>query len=139
MATIPAIRQALATQIHAQIPSLRSAPVVPGQVSPPVAVVRPSRSVVIEYEQSFGPGAMNVYFDVVLLAAAGSDRASQNLLDSFLATSGSTSVYAAVQADPTLGGIVSYAAVTRAQGYGMMEWAAVEYLSSTLIVEVGNP
>lgn len=138
MTTITAVRTALAAQISAQVAGLRAIATVPPQVSPPAAVVRPARDSVIEYKMTFD-GAADMFFEVVLLVATGSDRTGQADLDAYLSPTSSSSVYLAVQADPTLGGVVASAEVVRAQGYGYIEWGGVEFLGSTLLVEVMSP
>lgn len=136
--TIPQIRNALGAQIGANAQGLRDATTVPDEINPPVCVVRPSRGKVIDYQETFD-GGQHFYFEAVVLAAVGATRAAQTLLDGFLSPTGAASVLQAVQKDPTLGGVVSWAAVTQAQGYGLVQWAGVDYLGSTLIVEVMAP
>jgi hypothetical protein len=46
---------------------------------------------------------------------------------------GPSSVWAAVKADSTLGGTVQDADVTEATGYGLMNWAGIDYLACHLI------
>lgn len=138
MVAIPAVRAALAAQVTAQIPGLRNAPTVPGQISPPMAVVRPARGTVVDYQETFD-GGMTIFMEIVILVAMGNDRTGQTNLDGYLQPTGATSVFAAVQKDPTLGGVVADAHVTHAQGYGLIDYAGVEYIGSTLIVEVMAP
>ena len=141
--TIPQVRQALASAISANIPSLRSASTVPGAVNPPAAIVRPARGTVIEYHQSMATtgmdSAITMFMDVTVLVSVAHDRAGQNLLDGFLAESGPLSINAAIEKDYTLGGLISFAAVERAQGYGVIEWGGQQYLATTLVVMVAAP
>ena len=53
----------------------------------------------------------------------------------YLARSGSASVFAAFAADPTLGGVVSYAIVTQVSNYGDVEWAGQIFFGADLDVE----
>lgn len=138
MASIPAIRDALAAQITAQIPSLRAADVVPGTISPPVVVVRPARDTLISYAETFD-GGMDLFFEAVVMVGAASDRMSQDLLDAILSPTGPQSVYLAVEADPTLAGTVAWAHVIQARGYGLINWAGTDYLGSTLVVQAAAP
>ena len=136
---IDGIRAALAAQIAAQIPGLRTTATVPGQISPPAAVVRPARGTFVTYGQTMGDNATDLTFDIIVLTAAGSDRTGQTELDGCLSPDGPVSVWAAIRADPTLGGAVSYAYLDRASGYGLMEYAGVQYLAATLSVIAGAP
>lgn len=141
MVMISAVRTALAAAIAAGT-SIRTASVVPGQVSPPIAVVRPTRGQFAQYQQSMDPlaeSALDLTFDIVVIVSAGSDRAGQAALDGYLSTDQPTSVWAAIQNDPTLGGTVSYAYIDRGTAYGLMEYNGVEYLAATLMCIVGAP
>jgi hypothetical protein len=139
MFPISGIRAALAGQIAAQIPGLRTVATVPGQISPPTAVVRPARGTFITYGQTMGDNAADLTFDVIVLTASGSDRSGQTELDSYLSPDGPQSIWAAIRTDPSLGGAVSYAYLDRASGYGLMSYGGVEYLAATLSVICGAP
>lgn len=74
------------------------------------------------------------------LAGSPAEQARQVMLDQWLAPSGSSSVKAAIESDPTLGGVVTAARVTRASGYRVY---ALPNKGSTLgaewFVEIHNP
>lgn len=134
--TFPAIRQALAAYLTSSI-GLRATANRFGQVSPPCAVIIPETGRLITYAQTFD-GETNYYLRAVLLVSEGDSASGQDLLDGYLSPEGSGSVHAAVQADPTLGGIVSYAAVIEATGYGVTNWNGVDYLACSLTINIGT-
>jgi hypothetical protein len=133
-ATLTQARNALAAQLAAQIPGLRATGTVPGQVNPPQAIVSPAPGSIIEFQ------AMNDVADyqlrVTLLVGAADEPDSQNLLDGYLSATGPSSVEQALGADPTLGGTVAYAVLTGEQGYGLLDWGALQYLGCHLLVTV---
>jgi hypothetical protein len=71
----------------------------------------------VEYDELMSRGLDR--WTIVIQAFAGSweQRAAQEVLDQWLAPTGSTSVKAAVESDITLGGIVASARVARSSGY----------------------
>ena len=71
----------------------------------------------IEYDLAMQRGLDR--WTLVIQAFAGSpeEKAAQARLDTWLAGSGATSVKAAVEADQTLGGVVTAARVSRSSGY----------------------
>ncbi len=140
------IRQAIADAIENAGIGLRAQTDAGTIASPPVAVVLPLPGTFIDYDVVMGlpavmgePGGSTettYTMRIVLLVSAAADRAATLLLDGFLAAGGPKSVRQVIAADPTLGNVVEYAVVTSAQGYGLREWAGVEYLASDLIVTV---
>ena len=73
-----------------------------------------------------------------MLVSEADSTTGQDSLDAYLSPTGSLSVYAAIQADPTLGGQVSYAAVIEATAYGLMNWNGVDYLAVSLVLNIGT-
>lgn len=129
MATLSQIRDALAAQLAARIPGLRTSSTWPGQINPPGAVVTRR---VTTYGTAMASGAD----DYLLAVAVYVEQGQQDTLDGYLAAAGPTSIRAAVDADPTLGGLVDSAAVVRAERDQLVEYAGVQYLSAELVVEV---
>jgi hypothetical protein len=128
------VRAALAAQIEART-TLRATATVPGQINPPVAVVRPARGELAVYKVTFD-GAVDYSLAVVILVSYASIDTAQDLLDGFLSAGHGTAVADAIEADPSLGGLVADAWPRAADGYGMISWAGVDYLGTTVIVEV---
>jgi hypothetical protein len=131
-----AVRAALAAQLAAQIPGLRVSASRSAQVNVPAAVVLPAPGTVVSYKETMD-GSADLYLRVVVLVGEGDSSSGQDLMDPYLSTTGGQSIYAAVQADPTLGGVVSYADVWEASGYGMIPWGGVDYLGCSFTVRVG--
>ena len=134
--TFPQVRAALAAYLTSSI-GLRATANRFGQVNPPCAVILPETGRLISYAQTFD-GETNYYLQAVLLVSEGDSASGQDLLDGYLSPTGNGSVNAAVQADPTLGGVVSYAAVIQATGYGIRNWNGVDYLSCSLSCNIGT-
>ncbi|MDG4784356.1 hypothetical protein O7626_00515 [Micromonospora sp. WMMD1102] len=71
-----------------------------------------------------------------ILTGRGEDEAAQELLDALLAADGPSSVRAAIESDPTLGGLCSDLAVTGWSGYESYDVGGVERYGAELTVEV---
>lgn len=130
MATIGEIRAALAARL-ATIPDLNAHDFVPSTLNPPAAVVFGPE---IDYDSTMARGSDDYRFHVILLVASASDRSAQELLDSYLAPSGTTSVKAAVDGD--LGGVVDFARVKEVREYGPQEVNSMSYFGAAVLVEV---
>jgi hypothetical protein len=104
-------------------------------VTPPAAVVMPIQGAFMTYGVTFD-GQVNWHLNVILLVSSGDDKAGQDAMDAILSTTGSKSVTAAIQADPTLGGVVSSTVPVEATGYGLMNVNGVEYLGCSFTVEI---
>lgn len=133
--TFSAVRSALASQLSARITGLRAVANRNAQISPPAAVIMPVTGPFVRYSTTF-QGSADLTLRVILLVSEGDSSSGQDLLDPYLATTGTQSVYAAVQADPTLGGVVDSATVVEATAYGLMNWAGVDYLACHFIATV---
>ncbi len=106
-----AVRQGLTTALDT-ITGLRCFDYVPDSLSPPAAVVEPLE---IEYGVSMTASGIDYYRGFVLVIVGRmSDRSSQDRLDAYLASSGASSVVAAIEADRTLSGSCSTCQVTQA-------------------------
>lgn len=132
MTAITAIRDGLKARLET-IPGLRAHDTVPGQINPPAAVVRRTS---IAFDATMGRGSDDLTFVVTLFVQVGNDRTAQDALDGYLATSGATSIKAAVEGEETLGGIVSFARVASAGEDVLVEYAGVQYLSVDFVIEV---
>ena len=133
--TFTQVRQALAAQLAAQIPGLRTV-ANRIQVNPPAAVVMPVTGTFASYSQTMD-GAAEYTMRAIVLVSEGDGTSGMDQLDPYIATTGSQSIWAAVQADPTLGRVVNYAAVIEATGYGLMTWMGIDYLAAHFIVQAG--
>ena len=132
MASLTTLRAGLATRL-ATIPGLRASATIPDNPSPPIAVVMPGR---ITYDTAFGRGSDEYTFDVMLIVGRVADRASQNNLDAYCASSGSASIKAAIEADRYLGGSAFDTRVTEMRDQGPLAIGDVTYLTATFAVTV---
>jgi len=132
VADINAIAQALATRIATT--GVRAFPNAPGQVVPPAVVVIPDRPAII-YSQTFDGEATVNLLAIVLLSAA-NDTSGQTALNDCVSSSGTKSVNGAVQADPTLAGVVESTAVLQVGTYGMIEYAGQQYIGASFLIQI---
>jgi len=132
--TFSAVRAALATTLTAQI-GLRATANRFAQVNPPMAVIMPVTGSFARYSVDFG-GDVEYTVRAIVLVSEGDSLSGQDLIDGYVATTGSSSIWAAVKADPTLGGVVSSAAVMEATAYGLMNFSGIDYLAAHFIVSV---
>jgi len=131
-ATFSGLRTALAAQL-ATIRGLRTAATVPDNPAPPVAVIVP---VNVEYDTSFGRGTDTYTFSVLLIVGRMSERTAQTTLDAYINPTGATSIKAAINADPTLGGACQSARVTNMVNYGSLIVGDTEYLSADFQITI---
>jgi hypothetical protein len=99
-----AIQKALET-----ITGLRVVPYLGDTVSPPVAMVAIEK---VTYHGAFQGGDVTHEFIIHLIVSRASDRAGLQNLEGYMSQSGPNSIMAALEADPTLGGVVSTSIVT---------------------------
>jgi hypothetical protein len=142
VADLGAIRAGLAALLTAQT-GVRAHADAPGSISPPCAVILPGRPAIL-YGQTmgtditvYGEGEVTVNLLVIVLLSAANDVAGQDRLDKYVSSSGSQSVNAAVNKDPTLGHTVEFAVVQAVQQYGLVEYAGQQYMGATLTIQAG--
>ena len=135
--TFAAVRAAVATYLQNNITGLRATSNRFLQVNPPMAVIVPQTGTLIRYGQTLD-GETDYNLRAIILVSLGDSAEGQDLLDAYLSPTGSQSVNAAIQADPTLGGAVSYAVVVEATGYGLTNFSGMDYLGVSLILNIGT-
>lgn len=142
MASVKEIRTALAALLEAGLGSeLTVTAYMTANPVPPCADLFPTP---VEYDAAFGRGSDDWTFTVRVFVDAADDVSSQETLDEFLAPAGPKSVKAALEADPTLGGLLPDGSdsirVVRAEGYRTYETAQhVLLLGCSWIVELNLP
>jgi len=132
MTALTDLRTGLANRL-ATITGLRSSAYIPDNPQPPVAVVMPGR---IQYDTAFGRGSDEYQFTIMLIVGRVADRASQTNLDAYCASSGSTSVKAAVEGDRTLGEKALDCRVTEMTNQGSLAIGDVTYHTAEFSVTV---
>lgn len=136
MASVSNLRAGLMGRL-ATITGLRTHSTIPDQVNPPCAVVGFPESV--EFDTTFARGADRFVFPIRVLAGKVSERSAQDRLDTYVAGSGTGSIKAAIEDEPTLGEVAHTSRVQSASGYGVYEVGGVSYLGVEFRVEVYAP
>ena len=134
MATPAEIREALAAQIGAAVPALQVSPRSPGSITVPAAVVRRRTT-------TYGvtmDGADDTTYGVTVFVSFANTDVGTAALDDYLAPDGASSIPAAIDDDPTLGGVVDFAHVASAEGETVRNYAGIDYLSAELVIEIGD-
>jgi hypothetical protein len=132
MATMTELRTGLATRL-ATITGLRTSPTLPDQPTPPQAVVYPERVI---YDQAFARGSDDYTFVVIVIVGRIAERSAQTSLDRYCESSGATSIKAAIEGDPTLGGKALDCRVTEMRGQGSLDIGDATYLTAEFVVQV---
>lgn len=133
-ATYTQVKEALGDTLKTVIPGLRTYPHLSGQINPPAAIIQPGPGQFLTYRTS------NVTHDlelqVLLVVEFGSDRSADKGLSDYIADSGDLSVYAAINGNNTLGGVVDDAWVVAAQDWQVYTIAGIPYLGVVFPVRV---
>ena len=132
MASITNIRSGLATRL-ATISGLRTASTMPDNPNPPIAIVIPDN---INFDNAFQRGMDTLTFRIFVVVGRADERTAQNSIDSYCATSGTSSIKAAIEGDKTLGGAAYNCRVTDMRNYGSVIIGEVTYLSCEFVVAV---
>lgn len=133
MASLSSIRDGLKTRLET-VTGLRAYDTIPDDINIPAGIVGAPES--IEFDTTYGRGVDRYTIPIRVYASQASERAGQDKLDGYLAGSGATSIKAAIEGDPTLGGAAHTTRVTQAKGYGVYEVAGVQYLGVEFLCEV---
>lgn len=136
MALISSVRDGLKTRLQT-ISGLRAYDIWQGDIAVPnggAALVGGPRE--IDFDVTMGRGLDGSMIEVLVLVPNASDRAAQDKLDTFLATTGAASVKAAIEGDTTLGGAANNCRVAKAHHYGLHSINDVSYLGVIFDVEV---
>ncbi len=136
MANITSIRNALKANL-ATISGFQTYDFAPDKPEPPCAIVQPDPAGFL-FRETMGKGVVRFNFVVTVLVGHVVDDESQDKLDGYLATSGSGSIWAALEADLTLGGSASDSkvGVTAVRNYGGFTFNELVYLGAEFLVSV---
>lgn len=116
----------------ATITGLKTYDYIPDSVNVPGAVVG---QLDLNFDATFNRGFDNATCTILLIVGRMSESAGQTKLDGYLASTGSTSVKAAIEADSTLSGAVQTLRVTSATA-GSVQVASIDYLAYRYNVEL---
>jgi len=131
-ASVSAVATALMSSLSG-ISGLRTKTYQPDQPTPPIAypVLQ-----TVTYHRAFGGGDVVMEWDVRVLTGRWTDRTAHALLDNYLSYSGASSVRAALESDPTLGGVVQAMVVQTATNISSVSVAEQEFLEISIQVTV---
>lgn len=136
MADYGAIRQGLADALDTIDTFVTVYASTPSRITPPSAIVIPARPVA-DYHQSMDgtAGALTRFrFEVIAAVQQYAEQYNQEKLDGLI--SGTGSVQAALEADPTLGGACLTLQVSSASDMGMVQFADSQFVGVRYQVEV---
>ena len=132
MATVAQLRSGLFDVLDG-ISGVHAYSYEPDTPVPPALVVATYSA---DYDLVMGAGTTYT-FDIYVILGRQVDRSFQEQIDSYLQPAGATSIKAAVAADPTLGGVASFAVVRSVNSsLQSMDFAGVTYAAATVQVEV---
>jgi hypothetical protein len=113
------LRQGLAEALRT-IPSLRVYELLPDNPNPPGVAISLDRVV---YDSVFARGCDEYEFTIHLFVARGDDRTAQVRIEDYIAGNGPSSIKAAIETDPTLGGVAQTVRVSEARNLGTQDRA----------------
>jgi hypothetical protein len=111
-------------------------PEVPGEVEPPAIILEMDDQ---EWDLNMGAGADSFTVLALVLVQYQDMATAQRELWRFLSrkpSAGISRLKAALEADQTLGGLVSYAVMTRVRTIGTTTYGNVDYLGAEIVIEV---
>ncbi len=133
MASLTSIRNGIGTNLS-NISSLTVFNFVPDFVEPPTAVVGVVE--LIEYDITIQRGADKYEIPIYVYVSRVDAQDSQETLDSYLASTGSSSVKAQIESDITLDGSANSCRVIEAKEVGVYTINNIDYLGVEFTVEV---
>lgn len=133
-ATLSQVRTALASVLSG-ISGLNAHAFKVGSITPPAAIVMPAPGDFFLYATASDP-VHDLDLVIGLFVQWGDDESASAELDAFLSPTSTTSIWAAVDADRTLGGVVASAQVGTARSYGSYEYGGEPYYGCEFPVSV---
>ena len=132
--SLTTVRAGLATRLQT-ISGLNVYKTVPTTPQVPAVIIRPTEH---DYDLSMANGQDVQRYDVTLLASTGGSPwdVSQDLVDTYLSRTGSTSIKAAIEGDGTLGGAAYATRVLSWRDYGTLSFGTSEFFGVRFTVEV---
>jgi hypothetical protein len=132
MASITDLRAGLATRLGT-ISGLRTTTETPDTISPPIAIVNVQN---VNFDRTFQRGLDEYNFLITVIVGRVGERSAQRLLDSYVSSTGASSVKLAVESDKTLGGKCDSLRVTDMRNYGSLVIGEITYLAAEFNVVV---
>lgn len=131
-ATVSQVAAGLAARL-ATISGLRTYTYQPEQLNPPFAYPQINS---VNYHRAFAGGDVVMDWTVHVVVGRWTDRTAHALLDEFLSYSGTKSIRAAIEADPTLGGVCSTLIVRSGADITSLDAGGAEFLQIQIQLEV---
>lgn len=131
-ATISQVASGLQVRL-ATVPGLRSYSFQPEQLNPPFAFPILQQ---VQYHGAMGGGDVAMTWGITVVTGRWTDRTAHTLLDGFLSFSGASSIRAAIEADPTLGGVAGTLVVASAANITALTVADADFLQVQFSVTV---
>lgn len=131
-ATLAQIMTGVETRLQT-IAGLRTNDVSPGSITPPCAIVGVPP---VDYDRAMAGGLMELHMTITVLVSAAMDRAGQQALAAYANATGSSSVKAAIDAGPTLGGVVDGCKVENFRPLGLEEVGQIGYFGGVFEIYV---
>ena len=123
-ATVTQIKQGIATAL-ATIPGLRGYAYQPDNLNPPFAWPMLDT---VTYNGAMRGGLITHVYTVTVVVGRAAERTAQNALDGYVSYDSATSIRAALEADRSLGGVVSNLLVESANNISTTEGNDTTYL-----------
>ena len=133
MASIKALRDGIKTRLAA-VTGIYTHDTIPDDVYPPAAIV--GFPTAVRYDFAMRTPVSRYTFPVRVIAGRTTERESQDKIDDLCSPDGALSIRAAVDADPTLGGVAHSSRVVEAREFGVYEVAGVSYIGGEFEIEV---
>jgi hypothetical protein len=125
MADISALRSGIKTNLST-ISGLRVSDTIPDQINPPQAILSLSS---ISFDKAMHKGLTLYTFTLTVLVARQSERSGQAKLDTYVQSSGASSVKLAIESDRTLSGAAYDCTCPQVTSYGVTTIGDVNYIS----------
>lgn len=135
-ATFTQVIEALAAQVGNVSGLLKVHDKVPDSLSAPCAVIQPAPGDFLHYSPTMGDDTVDVILLVSIYVPGADAINGQAALNPYLAKAGASSVYAVINADGTLGGVVSNALCSFARNYRAEQWDEQRYIAVDFPVQV---
>ena len=131
-ATVSQVATGLQTRL-ATISGLRTFNYQPEQENPPFAYPQINS---IDYHRAYGGGDVVMNWTVYVIVGRYLDRTAHAALDDYLSYSGTKSVRAAIEGDPTLGGVCQTLIVRSGADITSLDAGGAQFLVIQMQVEV---
>jgi hypothetical protein len=125
MANISELRSGIKTNLST-ITGLRVSDTIPDQINPPQAILSLTS---IDYNKAMHRGATLYTFTLTVMVARQSERSGQAKLDSYVQSTGTSSIRNAVEIDRTLGGVAFDCTCPQVTSYGVTTIGDINYIT----------